>query len=235
MTQELSIQGLQATIGYLYLLSFCPPERVPEFKQAGDPLRAGLALQAGMSVPDYFAQAVPEACRRIVAFHQRTREPDRGTTATLAEAARIAHANTIAATIFANQMAQIAGLPGRAKADNRLRRNKGCQFCAAPCRYGFFALVSKPNYDLLHKLLEAETQKPKQDQDPVKAAWSFATGHLWRSLGLEQGYITADHLGNLAYCLLTLGMSKSRYVLPEEELQAFQAANQALIRHRPAA
>jgi hypothetical protein len=183
-------------------------------------------------VPDYFTQAVPEACRRIVAFHQQTREPDRGMTVTLTEAARIAHASTTTATIFANQMAQVTGLPGRAKPDNRLRRNKGCQLCAAPCRYGFFALTSKPNYGLLHKLLEIETQKPPQEQDPVRATWTFATGHLWRSLGLEQGYITAYHLGNLAYCLLTLGMSKSRYVLPEKELQTFQATNQALIRRR---
>jgi hypothetical protein len=233
MAQKLSIEGLQATIGYLYLLSFCPPERVLEFKQAGDPLRAGLAQRAGMDAPGYFAQAVPEACRRIVAFHQRTREPDEETVALLAETARIAHQNTPSATIFANQMARITGLPGRAKAENRLRPSKGCQFCAAPCRYGFFALVSKPNYALLHKLLEEEAQKPADEQDPVRAVWSFATGHLWRTLGLEQGYTTADHLGNLAFCLLTLGTAKSRYPLPDERFQAFQTANQALIQHQP--
>jgi hypothetical protein len=234
VTQRLSITGLQATIGYMYLLSFCPPEQVLEFKQAGDPLRAGLALKAGMSAARYFAQAVPEASRRVVAFHQRTREPDDKIVADLTEAVRIAHTGPAVAALD-RRLTQITGLPGRAKPENRLRASKGCQLCAAPCRYGFFALVSKPSYDLLHKLLEAEAQQPAQDQDPVKAARTFATGHLWRSLGLEQGYVTADHLGNLAYCLLTLGMSKSRYVLPEKQMQAFQAANQALIQHRTAA
>ena len=233
MTQRLSVNGLQATIGYLYLLSFCPPERTKEFQQAGEPLRAGLALEAGLAPPDYFARAVPEACRRIVAFHQRTREPDGEMVSALIEAARAAHAHSLAAAVFNDQMARVAGLPGRAKPENRLRQSKGCQFCAAPCRYGFFALATKPNYDLLRQLLGAEAQKPAAEQDPVRAARTFATGHLWRALGSRQGYISTAHLGNLAYCLLTLGTAKSRYPLPEEQFQAFQAANQALIRFHP--
>jgi hypothetical protein len=231
MPQSLSIKGLQATIGYLYLLSFCPPERVKEFQQAGDPLRTGLALEAGMSSPeDHFAQVVPEACRRIAAFHLGTRKPNERVVAALAKAAHVAHANPLSVWVFGLLLSMLARMPARAKAENRPRASKGCQFCASPCRYGFFAMVSKPNYELLHSLLEAEAQKPAQDQDPIQATWSFTTGQLWRSLGLKQGYTTADHLGNLSYCLLALGMSKSRYVLPEKELQAFQAANQARIR-----
>ena len=232
MPKQLSIKGLQATIGYVYLLSFCPPERVLEFKQAGEPLRAGLALDAGMSAADYFAQAVPEACRRIVAFHQRSREPDDGLVDDLTQAIRAAHKSPAAAEAVSLHLARVAGLPGRAKPENRLRASKGCQFCAAPCRYGFFALVSKPNYDLLHQLLEEEAREPKAEQDPVGAAWTFATGHLWRTLGSRQGYISTTHLGNLAYCLLTLGTAKSRYPLPDDEFQTFQVVNQALIHQR---
>jgi len=230
MAQKLSIEGLQATIGYLYLLSFCPPERVPEFRQASDPLRTGLALKAGMSSEDYIALAFPEACRRIAAFHLGTREPNQQVVAALTKAARNGQASPLSAWTFGLLLSMLSRSPARAKAENRLRASKGCRFCAAPCRYGFFAMVSKPNYDLLHRLLEKEIKKPKEEQDPVQAAWSFATGHLWRSLGLEQGYVTADHLGNLAYCLLTLGTAKSRYPLAERQFEGFQAANQARIR-----
>lgn len=65
------------------------------------------------------------------------------------------------------------------------------------------------------------------------AVWSFATALLWRAPGARQGYVSAAHLGNLAYCLLTLGTARSRYPLPEGQLKAFQAANQALTRFRP--
>lgn len=234
MPRQLSIQGLQATIGYLYLLSFCPPERVLEFRQAGEPLRTGLALEAGMDAADYFARAVPEACRRIVAFHQRTREPDGSLVMDLAEAARIAHASTSAAVDFGSRMARIAQLPGRAKPDNRLRASKGCQFCAASCRYGFFTLVSRPNYDLLRQLLDVEARKPPGEQNLVETMRGFATAHLWRALGTRQGYVSAAHLGNLAYCLLTLGTARSRYPLPEAQFEAFQSVNQRAIRDWPA-
>jgi hypothetical protein len=229
MTEPLSIEGLQLTIGYLYLLSFCPPGRIKEFQQAGEPLRVGLALSAGMNPAGYFARSLPEACRRIVAFHQRTREPDEDAIRSLLAAARVAHASRVSARAFAARMDRIAALPGRAKPDNRLRRNKGCQFCHVPCRYGFFALASKPDYDLLQQLIEAETQKSPAEQDPVGAAWRFATGHLWRTLGSRQGYVSAVHLGNLAYCLMTLGMNKARHPLPGAQFEAFQSANQQLI------
>ena len=233
MTKTLSIEGLQTTIGYLFLLSFCPPERILEFKQAGAPLRAGLALRDGLAVDEYFERAVPEACRRIAAFHQRSKNPDQVVVDDLTEAARLAHANPVGAAVFEARMTQVTASPERAKLDKRLRPEKGCQFCAAPCRYGYFVLVTDPNFDLLHKLLQAEAGKPTQEQDPLKAAWSFATGHLWRALGTEQGYISASHLGGLAYCLLSLGMAQSRYPLPEEQYHAFQQTNQTMIQNWP--
>ena len=229
MTMSLSVQGLQAAIGYLYLLSFCPPGRVWEFQLAGEPLRKGLAMQAGFSSPEYFNRVVPEACRRIVAFHQGSREPDPVQVAALIEAARGAHTGPVGAALFSARMDQLASLPARAKPDQRLRRTQGCRFCTAPCRYGFFALVTKPAYQGLQRLLESEQEQPAGEQDPVEAAWTFAIEHLWRSLGVKQGYITPTHLGHLAYCLLTLGTAKSRYPLPEEQYRAFQDANQARI------
>jgi len=234
MTNKLSIEGLQVTIGYLYLLSFCIPERIHEFGEAGSLLRKGLALKAGLTEAEYFERVLPEACRRIVAFHQRTRQPESKTIEALTESARQALFGAQQATSFQAQMAQMSASPARAKPDQRLRASKGCQFCAAPCRYGFFALTTKPNYALLKKLLAAEAQKPSGEQDPLQAGWSFATAQLWRALGTEQGYISPFHLGNLAYCLLTLGMAKSRYPLPEGQYQKFQEANQALIQTWPA-
>jgi len=234
MTQNtLSVEGLQATIGYLYLLSFCPPEHVLAFQQASAPLRQGLARQAQISEPEYFSRVLPEACRRIVAFHQGTREPDAVAVNTLVEAVFNTLNDPLSVGIFQAEMAGLAALPARAKPGKRLRSTRGCQFCRAACRYGYFCLVTEPNFDLLGKFLEAETKKPSGEQDPLQAAWTFANAHLWRALGTEQGYISADHLGNLAYCLQVLSASASRYPLPEEQYQGFQDANQSLIQNYP--
>ena len=235
MANTFSIESLQGTIGYLYRLSFCPPEHIHEFCQAGSFLRKGLALAAGLPEEQYFEQSLPEACQRIAAFHLGTRQPGQIIVEELSTSARQALDDPQGATRFQNLMAQLAAAPGRSRPDHRLRPSKGCQFCSAACRYGYFALVTRPNYALLKNILEDEARKPPGDQDPLQAGWSFATSLLWRALGSEQGYISPDHLGNLAYCLLVLGMARSRYPLPEEQLQKFQAANQALIENWPAA
>jgi len=229
MSQPLPTEGLQMTISYLYLLSFCPPEHISHLKQSSELLRTGLSNKAELSEEDYFAKVIPEACRRIVAFHQNTREPDEDLVAELSKLAKVADSSPEAAWEFSTQMTKIAQLPERAKQKNRLRSNQGCQFCATPCLYGYFAMVSKPNYDHLNELLETELKKPKEEQDPLHVIWTFAMGHLWRTVGLRQGYVSANHLGNLGYCLLTLGMAKSRYPFPAEKMEAFQQANQALI------
>ena len=46
----------------------------------------------------------------------------------------------------------------------------------------------------------------------------------------KEGFISADHLGNLSYCLLMLGTAKSRFAMPEAQLTRFQELNQNTIR-----
>lgn len=222
-------EGLRQTASYLHLLSFCPPEHIHNFKQAGAPLRKALAGRADLAVPEYFSRTIPEACRKMVEFYLKDHMDNERFVDTFNRSARLAHQSPQAAWAFSTLMALLAGSPERAGIQYRLRSTRGCQFCAAPCRYGHFLLVSAPDYDLLQRLLEEEAAKPA-GQDPLRATWRFALAHLWRTLGITQAYVSSAHLGNLAYCLLVLGMAKARFPFPEEELKRFQAANQLLIR-----
>lgn len=231
MTTTLPARGLKQAISYYYLVTYCPPDHISELKKVSRPLRKSLADQVEIKLAEYFSTAVPEVCRRIVAFQQGTRQPDGATVKTLTSRARRADSNPEKVAAFQALMAEIAEHPGRAKADNRLHRKKGCRFCAAPCRYGYFTLVSDPQFGVLRKMLDAENQKPLGQRNAVNVLWTYTTGHLWRTVGARQGYISVDHLGNLAYCLLMLATAKSRFALPEKQLTAFQEANQNLIQN----
>jgi len=233
MAESLTVEEIQTSISYLYLLSFCPPDQIHAFNQAGLPLRSGLAMRAGLSEADFFSRTIPESCRRITAFHQRLPDPDEKLVKDLSTAAEDAQKSPERAYIFQQQIGRICSLPARAEKNKRLRPSRGCQFCQTPCRYGFFVLVSRPDYSLLEKLLE-EQAGSEDLGGALKAAWSFTTSHLWRTLGTQQGYISPDHMGNLSYCLLVLALAKSRLQFPEEELVSFQEWNQALIAGWPA-
>lgn len=228
-TGKLKTEPLELTISYLYLLFYCPPGQMPLFKQAGALLRQGMAIQAGMEEAELFKQVIPEACWRVVAFHERSREPHPQLVEMLTTTALSAQDNPQNAARYVSLMEDITFLHGRAKAENRLRRDKGCQFCTAPCHYGFFSLVSEPRYQFLFALLKAETLGKAGQPDPIQAAWAFARSHLWRSLGIEQSFITRENLANLAYCLLVLGTARSRYPFPQAQFLAIQRVNQALI------
>jgi len=228
MAETLTVQEIRASVGYLYLLSFCPPDQIHAFTQAGLPLRSGLALQAGEPEGEFFARSIPESCRRITAFHQRLPDPDQQLVSELSTAALAAQQEPLAAYLFQQQMDRICSLPARAEPAKRLRPTQGCQLCQAPCRYGFFVLVSRPDYTVLEKLLEQYRDEPEPG-GALKAAWSFTTSHLWRTLGTRQGYISPFHLGNLSFCLLVLAMAKARFPYPESELALFQEWNQGLI------
>jgi hypothetical protein len=227
------VECLHPTTLYLYLLSFCPPERIHEFNQASHPLKSGLIGLTNTSTHEFFSEHVPEACRRVVAFHQGSREPDGKLVDALIETARVAPTGPAATRYFESTMHRIAILPERSLPENRLRPDKGCQFCLAACRYGYFTLVANPNYALLLERFQAETAKDRGDQNPMRTAWSFTIGLLWDLLGIEQGYVTAAHLGNLSYCLLVMATQKSRYPFPEERFRDYQVINQELIRRWP--
>jgi hypothetical protein len=232
--KALSVEPLKKTIAYFYLVSYCPPDKIQEFLRSTAPMRRNIARQAGMNETTYFAQVIPEVCRRIVAFHQATREPDQAVVNALTEAVYAAGRNLGALGAFQTQMARVAAMPGRAKPENRLHRNKGCALCQAPCQYGYFTLVSDPHFDQLQELLTAEAKKPAAKQSPLFPAYAFTIQHLAQLTGEQQGFMGITHLTNLSYCLLMLGMAKSRLGIPEDQLRLIQEANQEFIRRAKA-
>ncbi len=77
--KNIPAETLKKTITFFYLLSYCPPAKLDPFLRATAPMRERIAEAAGMAPAEYFNRAIPEVCRRIVAFHQATREPDEKT------------------------------------------------------------------------------------------------------------------------------------------------------------
>lgn len=229
--KPITTEGLQATISYLYLMAFCPPEQIWHFRQSSHPLRLSLAKAADMTEGEYFSRVLPEASRRIVAFHQNTQEPDEALSADLAQAARWAHISPESALDFSRLMLKIVDSPAWTDSEFSLRHKHGFELSDSAHRYLFFSLVSKPNYDLLDDLLKAEMKKPEAEQDLVQAMWTFTMAHLWGTLGMKQTFISADHMGNLSYCLLTLSTFKSRRPLPAAQMMAYQEANQTMIQN----
>lgn len=230
MKMTLPSASIQGAISYYYLVAFCPPQNIRDLKKASKPLRKRLADNAGMKMGEFAKVVQPEVCRRIAAFHADTRKPDPELVKGLTVKIRRADSNPKKAFAFQQEMAQVAQLPGRADLNKRLHRKKGCHLCTAPCRYGFFTLVSDAQFKPLQTMLEAENRRPANLRDPVNVLWSFTTGHLWQTLGARLGFISVDHLANLSFCLLLLAMARSRFALPEPQLRAYQSANQALIR-----
>lgn len=231
MTNQINAAAVKRMISYYYLVSFCPPEYVGDLKKTSKNLRSELAKDAGLKMKDFIAAAAPEVAGRIVAYQQATREPEQKVVKALTARTKAADSNPKKAAAFQETMKEVAGHPGRAKLDNRLHRKKGCQFCAAPCRYGFFTLISEPDFNALRAMLDAENLKPTGERDAVNVLWTFTTGHLWSVLGVREGFISVDHLGNLSYCLLMLATAKSRFALPEQQLIKFQEMNQRTIQN----
>jgi|WetSurMetagenome_2_1015567.scaffolds.fasta_scaffold42481_3 hypothetical protein len=224
------VELLRKAIAYYYLLSFCPPERIGDFQSAAGVIRKSLAASAGMKEADFFAAAVPEVCRRIVAFHQDTREPDKAAVSALVKVTRAAEKDAAGLAAFQNQMERIAALPGRAKKENRLYREKGCGLCAAPCRFGYFSLITEPNFALLQAAMAAEAAKPAAEQSPLGMVYGFAGAHIAQIAGPRTNWMDASALANLSFCLLLLSIAKSRLAAPEEQIRLFQDANQEFIR-----
>jgi hypothetical protein len=226
---------MMRTISYYYLVYYCPPSQVLALKEAAEPLRKSLSEGAGMAIDEYFQASAPEVAWRTVAFHQATREPEAEIVEKLSRAVVGADASADGAAAFQLAMSELAVHPGRAKAANRLHRQKGCKYCMAPCRYGYFTLVSDPVFENMLAMLSAEMEKQAELRNPVNVLWTYTATHLWRTLGVREAFIRADHLGNLSYCLLMLATAKSRYAVPEKQLQAYQAMNQNTIQNwRPA-
>ncbi len=205
-----SASQISQTIWRLYLAFYSRPDagQLKVFKQ-----------QLGDDLDD----ALRAACEHIVGFQAAARYPASDLVSGLAAAARSADSSPEACRAFQAQLDGLTRHPGRAKPENRLHRKRGCRLCQAPCRYGYFALLSAPNFEPLTELLRA------QASDPVQALWDFTQDHLAALFGPDHESIRPEHLGNLAYCLLALATAKSRYPFPEETMRKFQALNQARI------
>ena len=136
------------------------------------------------------------------------------------------------AAAFQEMMTLVSRLPQRAKPENRLHRRRGCQFCASPCAYGYFSLISEPDVSILGGYLEHETLEAPNAQKPIMAVSSFALTHIAMLAGDTKGelYISPEHLSGLAFCLLSLATARSRLQVPEQQLELFQQANQYLNR-----
>ena len=235
MTTTLPAESIRGAIAYYYLVAFCPPDRISEIKKASRRKRKHLAGMAGISMGEFTKHAVPEVSRRIVSFHENTRRPDSKLVKSLTAKMRRSDSNTEKAAAFQLMMGTVAQIPNHAEAGKRLHHKKGCSLCMAPCRYGFFSLISDPAFAPLRQMLESENSKPPAERDAVNVLWTFSTGHLWRTLGRSRGFISVDHLANMSFCLLLLATARSRLALPEGQLKIFQSANQAMIRTwRPA-
>jgi len=224
MSNKTPASTLKKTILYLCNLSFAPPEKVAEMRPAGDRLREQMG-------DEIWPQAVLEASRLIVSFQQASRHPEPDLVEGLAHAALNADLSPEACRAFLEQIETISTLPGRARDINRLHRKRGCRLCETPCRYGYFSLLSEPNFESLQRILETENGKPADQQRPIQAVWQFTLNHLSQAMGPGQWHISASHLGNLAYCLVSLSTAKSRYPFPEEQMHKFQEMNQQLIQN----
>jgi hypothetical protein len=213
---------IKKAIIYLNLLSFCPPERVNDFSSCLE------ALKDELGESDW-PKIVFQSANYILAFHENSREPDAERTAALASAALQAASTPQACSNFQKLMQATAEHPERAKAEKRLHHRKGCRFCEMPCRYGYFSLVSEPDFGLLRTTLEKENGKPAAEQQVLHTLWQFTIGHIARLLPGGMLPITNEHLGNLTYCLVSLATVKSRYAFPEAQMKKFQDLNQILI------
>ncbi len=220
MSTRFPAETIKKKITYFYLLSYSPPAKIEETKKSLAFFRKGVDE----------AEAIPEVCRRIVAYHEDSREPSQDWVDALSEAAFSADKSPQDAYEFQKKMALVARLPQRALPDNRLHRRKGCAFCKLPCYYGFYTLVSDPDFSTLQEMLHAEANRTKETQSAIRPVWHFALTHLTQVTDSSDGYaVDKGHLGNLSYCLLMLSMAKSRLALPEKQLKVYQAINQRLI------
>ena len=71
----------------------------------------------------------------------------------------------------------------------------------------------------------AEAAKPAAGQSALEPLYNFTLGHLTQLAGGQNIYIDNRSLADLSYCLLMLGMAKSRLATPTRQLELLQAAN----------
>lgn len=230
MSTPLSAAAIKKAIVYYYLLAYCDPQNIVYLYEKLTSFRKAQVAGLNISEDVYFPAILPEVCQRIIGFHRDSRLADETMIQTLVKTAAKAHQSPQDAQVFQTQMSIVQKLPERALPDNRLHRRKGCAYCLQPCAYGFFTLVSEPDFKVLKQMLDAELQRDRATQSAIRPIWHFTSSHLAQLLHLDQEImISKHHLGNLSYCLLMLATAKSRMTLREEKLQVYQQINQRYI------
>jgi hypothetical protein len=231
MSKSINAEAIRTMICYYYLVSFWSPEFIGELKKTGQKWRKKYAKDAGLKISEFSEKVIPEVAKRMIAFHQATKKPDGDSIQTLTKVLKKADCSQKGAEGFQQVMREVAAHRERAKVGSRLHSQKGCRICFAPCQYGYFTLMSEPDFKSLKAMLDAENKKIADERNAVNVLWAYTREHFWSVLGTQEGYISASHLGNLSYCLLMLGTAKSRFALPEKELITYQAMNQLTIRN----
>ena len=232
METMLAAGSIKKMISYCYLLAYCPPDQLAGLVKASSFFRRQAALKSKKPEEDFFLPAMLEACRRLVSFHQGSTSLEESQVNAFAELAMQASSTSEALIYYQQEMDKLIHLPGRAALKNRLHRRRGCALCAAPCYYGFFALISDPQFQVLKQALLDESHKPPAEQNLVLILWAFARYHLRVTLGAHQDFITVRHLGNLAFCLYLFATAKSRFPFQEAVVKALQDTNQKMILRR---
>ena len=231
MATSISKEAIKKMVCYYYLVSFWTPEYIGELKKTSRKMRTKYARETGLKMKEFTDLVVPEVARRIMAFHTATPEPEKTAVEELTRVMKGSDNNPKKAAAFQAAMREVSAHLNRAKVNKRLHNQKGCRFCTAPCQYGYFSLMSEPDFITLMAMLDAENHKIAEERNAVNALWMYSREHFWSVIEKQEGYISAYHLGNLSYCLLMLGTAKSRFVLPEKELLTYQALNQRTIRN----
>ena len=231
MAGKINADMIRQMVCYYYLVNYWAPDYIDTLVSVSEEMRQVLAKQIGLSVEEFSNLIIPEVASRIMTFHQASPKPDPEAVNVLSQVMKRADHDLAGATAYQRVMDVIAIHPGRAKPENRLHNQKGCKFCMTPCRYGYFSLMSEPDFVSLKAMLDAENQKLADQRNGVNVLWKYTREHFWGVIGAKEGYIAPEHLGNLAYCLLMLGTAKSRFALPEKELLVIQALNQRAIQN----
>ncbi|MFC2028839.1 hypothetical protein ACFLTX_02820 [Chloroflexota bacterium] len=229
MPENIPPEILKKSIAYFHLLSFCPPEELKTFKQSTRIFLGSLGRGTCLKQEEFFKQVVPQVFQRIVGFQQGSHQPDAGIVAILSASAIKARKSEKNLRSYQKEMGIVSELDARAKAENRLHRRKGCEYCVQPCRYGFFTLISEPRFDILQEMFKEESSKPPNQQSASSLVWKYTGKHLEQFHQTKTLPIQPAHFGNLAFCLLMLSMAKSRKAIPIEQIKTFQNLNQRKI------
>jgi hypothetical protein len=229
--KEEMMSNLKKVISHIYLNYWIHEEFSDQVLNKSRDIIQNMTKPTEMKSEEFFNKLSLEACKSIVAFHQNKNKPDEKLVKELHTQVLNIYEKDNVSSAFLDCVRKITESPGRVSINNRIQPKKGCKLCKKPCGYGFFVLIGDPDFSRMGEVLKKESEKPVNQQIPIITLWAFAQEFFQEKLDASSLLITPEHLGNLCYCLLTIGTSKSRYDFPEKQMKSFQEVNQSLISH----